>query len=244
MHVILRTCLFMTTVFFISSCKKNSIPSTSSSTHLVDQVITEFPLYSKRDTIQYHYNSNNNLTDYGPIIKGKYKIEYKFFYNTENRATEVDLYDFTNDTLTAKSIFIYHKGYYTLDDTLNKTITSHFIYTLNDSQQVIKYENQKYYVLLNYDLKGNMIHSKAYAQLGYATVNDETTLKYDSYKNPFYTLKGNYGFMFLTPHVNTCINNPTNSTNYEYDSSGYLIKSTETSYINNNPVTYYKYTIK
>jgi hypothetical protein len=234
----------------IFSCKKNSQSPSSKSVYLVKQIIEEFPqLNGQRDTLQYNYDNNNNLTDYGSIYKGKYVLQRKFLYNADNQVGEVDDYNYsTSDTLTNKFLLTYTNGSFTIDFYNSKEKQmGHGLVTLNAKKQVARYDDETYYMLLDYDNRGNLIFDKAYPQPGWPPVSETGTMTYDDYKNPFSALQGNYFFMLytFTFQPSTFVNNISFSGGpiYQYNSDGYPTK-VNGNYDGEEYIDYYIYTIK
>jgi hypothetical protein len=231
-------------ISLFSGCKKDK--QNASKLYLVKQVVTEFKDYlDKKDTVQYQYDNQNRLTGYGLFYKGKYERLYTFFYDSSNRIVQVNDYNTAVDTLLYSVFYNYTGSGFTENWSYANGQNASSTFTLNSGHQVARMDQATFYTLFDYDAKGNLIHVKSYSKPGQPPVNEEYSLAYDTYKNPFYAQKGNYAFMFLViPHINTCVNNLEGNMDYQYNSDGYPVTVLTHDQTNGRIYTYYDYTVK
>jgi hypothetical protein len=243
----LSTLIIIASTAFFCSCKKAEKQSPSRPIYLVKQQIVEFTNYpiAQNDTTQYNYDSYNRLTNYGLIYKGKYEPEFTYSYDSNGRVAGVIAYNTVTDTVLSRLVLTYGTNSFTMDSQDPNGQQGHYLYTLNNKQQAVRYDSKNYYVLYTYDTNGNITSYKVYAQPGQPTVSEAGIFSYDNNKNPFFALKGNYAFVFgVFSRPNACINNPIGNLQYQYNSDGYPTKVTDHDPALGAINTYYIYTVK
>ena len=236
MKPFLSFAILLSSVIFLSACKKANTDITTAKIRLIGGLQTTSNGIVT-DTISYTYDSSNRITE---VIETNATtalistlLDTKFTYDSNDRITEADLY--TNGQPTSKNIFTYSTGSASEQSTIyynGTTILSNQTLTLNSNQHVSKKSTDaNNYSLYTYDTNGNVTTITQYTGVSATTPSTVYSATYDNNKSTFLNVKGNYYLWYEKQTPNNIIASTTTSYsqpayNYVYNgtfnSDGYL----------------------
>lgn len=215
-------------ILYLGSCKSKDVININTGTTLLSIL--------KNDTVDstiYKYDDTKRVIE----IKNTYDVDYKIFYNADDKVNEVDTYK--NNVLTQKDTYSYNGNTITDNATSfnNGASTGSVIstFTVNSNNQIISRNStvapNSNNSTFSFDASGNIVSFTSTIVSFNSTITGTSVYTYDNQKSIFANVKGNYFALNGTSTKNNILKAihstsrtagiDTLLTNYTYNSDGY-----------------------